>query len=123
MSDMHYLGQMESMTFLHVRCGECKTPVFASVALTNEEGELKACDIATNQMDLEETPAQPELNFSQKQLDPSPAPSPTTIPIEDLTAENLLAAATLPVSYDLVLDTHEYLDQFSGDFESLLGQA
>lgn len=118
-TDIHYLGQMDAMTFLHMRCAECQTPVFASVALTDEQGELKACDIATNQIQPEEPEAQAELGFVTKKIEAEA--EYTQVPIEDLTTEKLMAAATLPVTYDQVLDAHQYLSDFSGDFEAVFG--
>lgn len=120
MTDIHYLGQMDSMTFLHMRCSACQTPVFASIALTNEEGEIRAADIATNEIQLntKEDLAQPDLNFSYKQIQPT---QEVDIPVEDITVDRILTAALTPVSYDDVLDTHNYIDKSEGDFESLFG--
>lgn len=122
MEDVHYLGKMDSMTFLHMRCSQCQTPVFASIALTNEEGEIQAADIATNeiQINTKEELSQPDLNFSHKQLEVSPV-NEVDIPVEDITVDRILQAALTPVSYDDVLDTHNYVESFEGDFENLFG--
>lgn len=122
MTDVHYLGKMDSMTFLHMRCSQCQTPVFASIALTNEEGEIKAADIATNEIQIssKEELSQPDLNFSHKQLPASPV-NEVDIPVEDITVDRILKAALTPVSYDDVLDTHNYVEAFEGDFENLFG--
>lgn len=123
MEDVHYLGQMDSMTFLHMRCAQCQTPVFASIALTNEEGEIKPADIATNEIQInsKEEMSQPDLNFSHKQLDSVASNKEVDIPVEDITVDRILKAALTPVSYDDVLDAHNYVDRFEGDFENTFG--
>ena len=45
LEDIHYLGQMESMTFLHLRCHKCSTPVFASVAVATMDGSIIGTEI------------------------------------------------------------------------------
>ena len=50
LDDIHYLGQMETMTFLHLRCHKCGTPVFASVALASGEGDILASDVVEEQI-------------------------------------------------------------------------
>ena len=50
LDDIHYLGQMETMTFLHLRCHKCATPVFASVALANGDGTILTSDIIGEQI-------------------------------------------------------------------------
>ena len=40
LDDINYLGQMETMTFLHLRCHKCGTPVFASVAVATSDGNI-----------------------------------------------------------------------------------
>jgi len=58
LDDIHYLGQMETMTFLHLRCHKCSTPVFASVAVATGDGtilESEAIDgqvIKTRKLDM-----------------------------------------------------------------------
>lgn len=125
MSDIHYLGQMDDMTFLHMRCESCKTPVFASVALTNDQGDIRPADIASEQIwtnstaSEEATPSQPEMNFTRKQLDNYEAIE-QDITIEEGAVNRVLDAALNPVDYNDVLDLHEYLGEFSGDFETIL---
>jgi len=133
LEDMHYLGQMDAMTFLHMRCTQCQTPVFASVALTNDQGEIKPADIATDSILFNSHEAAPESNlsepvagpeFSRKSLNSEDSPAfeaQAEIPIEDLTVNRLLKATLEPVAYDDVLSTHEYLNTFAGDFESIFG--
>ena len=50
LDDIHYLGHMETMTFLHLRCHKCSTPVFASVALATGDGTILASDIVEEQI-------------------------------------------------------------------------
>lgn len=133
LTDIHYLGQMDSMTFLHMRCSACSTPVFASVALTNDQGEIRPADIATNQIgSFSNTPHDlSQVNdgtqsprFTTKQLDQTPTTSETVdIPVEDISVNRILDAALTPVSYDDVLDTHIYIENFSGDFETAFGES
>ena len=91
LSDIHYLGQMDAMTFLHMRCTACHTPVFASVALTNDQGEIKPADIATNQINSpsisssEEEVSAPRFNTKQLNLeDPVSDTKSVDIPVEDI---------------------------------------
>jgi hypothetical protein len=141
LSDIHYLGQMDSMTFLHMRCGGCSSPVFASVALTNDQGEIKPADIAASQLDLslsdipEESPIESEsAGFARKQLtdqseeksEPllsSVSDSSVDVPIEDISVNRILKAALNPVTYDDVLDTHQYLESATADLEAIFGKA
>lgn len=127
--NIHYLGQMEDMTFLHMRCAGCHTPVFASVALANQQGDiladsLKAEDIAIAANDelppvdsYEQDFAQEDMGFARKQLDPYALEREQTrfeIPVEQkFTAEQILSGLN-PVSYDDVLDIHQYLDRLEG---------
>lgn len=50
LDDIHYLGQMETMTFLHLRCHKCGTPVFASVALATGDGQILESDFVDSQV-------------------------------------------------------------------------
>ena len=50
LDDIHYLGQMETMTFLHLRCHKCGTPVFASVAVAAGDGTILESDFIDNQV-------------------------------------------------------------------------
>ena len=125
-SDIHYLGQMDAITFLHMRCQSCHSPIFASVALTDERGELTASDIATNQINYSDSLStniqQAKPQFSSRQLEMDAAPS-VKIPVEDTSADALMRCAFMPVVHDDVLDAHNYLSTFSGDFSGLLGTA
>lgn len=123
-ADIHYLGQLDSMTFLHMRCGFCHTPVFASVAMANANGDIipsdltiddvATSDISTSQMEDDLM----ELGFERKAM-PETAHEPTHIPVEGISAEAILASLT-PVAYDDVLDMHLFMNDFSGDFDSVL---
>lgn len=122
LEDISYLGQLDSMTFLHMRCAGCKTPVFASIALGNEEGELFSTNISKEDIVLTD----PQLSiedytldngFEYKTLDNDP--EMTEIPLEHLTAEKIMSSLT-PVAYDDVLDMHAYMAGFNGDFERVL---
>jgi hypothetical protein len=122
-ADIHYLGQLDSMTFLHMRCESCHTPVFASVAMANTNGDivpsnLTADDIAVSDM----ANAQMEddlmgLGFERKSVEPDTAS--VQIPIEDVSAETILKSLT-PIAYDDVLDMHQYLTSFDGDFTRVI---
>jgi len=139
LSDIHYLGQMETMTFLHMRCESCHTPVFASVALANQDGEiladsLKAEDIAIAGNDelppvdsYERDIAESDLGFERKQLDFEVDPyavEPTRyeIPIEAAPSAEKIMAGLIPVSYNDVIDAHTFLKEFEGSFD-FLGKA
>lgn len=50
LDDIHYLGQMETMTFLHLRCHKCSTPVFASVAVATSDGAILESNIIDEQV-------------------------------------------------------------------------
>lgn len=50
LDDIHYLGQMETMTFLHLRCHKCGTPVFASVAVATGDGTILTSDVIGEQI-------------------------------------------------------------------------
>jgi hypothetical protein len=50
LDDIHYLGQMETMTFLHLRCHKCGTPVFASVAVAAGDGTILQSDFIDDQV-------------------------------------------------------------------------
>lgn len=136
LTDIHYLGQMDAMTFLHMRCSACSTPVFASVALTNDQGEIRPADIATNQIgSLSNTPhdlsqandGTESPRFTTKQLNQdiqsSAMSNEVDIPVEDISVNRILDAALTPVSYDDVLDIHLYIENFSGDFETAFGES
>jgi len=50
LEDIHYLGQMDNMTFLHLRCHKCNTPVFASIATATPDGTLIQPEIVEEQI-------------------------------------------------------------------------
>jgi hypothetical protein len=136
---IHYLGQMENMTFLHMRCADCHTPVFASVALANQNGELILEDLVTDDIAVTNSPEssltaeemldlyEPEMNdadlgldfgFEQRQLDPLAfEQTPVQIPIEQQVSAEEIMAQLNPVCYDDVLDVHEFFGTFTGDFD------
>ncbi len=126
-SDIHYLGQMDSITFLHMRCPGCHSPIFASVAMTDEQGELRPSDVATNQINYSDSLAtniqKANPGFAQRQLDLDQAASGTKIPVQEVSAEAIMRCAFSPVVHDDVLDTHSYLSAFDGDFETVWGAA
>jgi hypothetical protein len=126
---------MEEMTFLHMRCEECHTPVFASVALANQNGDLMSDQLIADDIVLsgkDELPpvdsyamdfSQDDLGFERKQLDIDPyavdLPSRYEIPVEQaLTAEQIMAGLN-PVSYDDVLDIHQFLATQQGNLDFL----
>lgn len=127
MEDIHYLGQLDSMTFLHMKCGKCNTPVFASVSLDGENGEMAIEDITADDIALTDNPSPidtpMELNdigFEQKELEAIQDVSPMQeISVEDIPAEKLMDSLN-PINYDNVLDMHTFLDGFNGDFEKSL---
>ena len=124
LEDINYLGQLDSMTFLHMRCSHCQTPVFASVALADQEGDIVPTDITAADVSVansaEEATVE-DFGFGHRTLDNTDdMPMGWDIPIEDIPADKLLNSLT-PVAYDDVLDVHEYLKKFEGDFEKLLG--
>jgi len=47
--DIHYLGQLDTMTFLHLRCHKCNIPVFASIAIASPDGMIMSSDLAIPQ--------------------------------------------------------------------------
>jgi len=122
LQDIHYLGQLDAMTFLHMRCGSCHTPVFASVAMANTGGELLPADLTVDDIaasDLgessyQENPA--ELGFEHKALEQDAGL--VEIPVEGVSAEAVFRALN-PVIYDDVLEAHQYLTDFGGDFETV----
>lgn len=122
LEDIHYLGQLDSMTFLHMRCSQCHTPVFASVALANKEGEVIPTDITAEDVAVTDSSLiEPELQgmgFEQRTIEVTPEALNQTVPVEDVPADKLMASLN-PVAYDDVLDTHEYLKKFEGDFEKI----
>ncbi len=123
MDDIHYLGQLDSMTFLHMRCNKCHTPVFASVALTDREGEIIPADITATDVSISDSVGEePEdFGFEQHVMESDPdLCALKEIPVEKISADKLMTSLT-PVAYDDVLDIHEYLRKFEGDFEKLLG--
>ena len=127
-SDVSYLGQLDNMTFLHMTCTECNSPVFASVATNNEDGELFPTDITADDIAITETPRGEEvaydeellnIGFEQRSIDiEEPASEVQEVKIEKIEAEKVLSALEA-VSYNDVLDVHQYLDTFEGDFEKL----
>lgn len=127
LEDIHYLGQLDSMTFLHMKCSKCNTPVFASVSLNDKDGELVMEDITADDIALTDTPSPAEtpaelneIGFEQKELESTMDLTPMQeISIENIPAEKLMTSLT-PVSYDNVLDIHKYLESFDGDFEKTL---
>ncbi len=117
MSDIQYLGKMDEMTFLHMKCADCNTPVFASVALANDQGELKSTDISTSEMLFNSKEEKQDPTPSEVRFTPKEQPM-TNIPVEDISADRVFASLNR-VSHDDVLDTHLYLNDFTGDFEGL----
>lgn len=122
--DIHYLGQLDSMTFLHMRCESCHTPVFASVALANTNGEIIPSDLTVDDIAVSNdlTNAQMEddlmeLGFERKTAEP--VHQSIGVPIEDVSAETILNSLN-PVVHDDVLNMHEYLNNFSGDFDQVI---
>ena len=117
--DIHYLGQLDSMTFLHMRCADCHTPVFASVALANESGEIISTEVTADDVALSDMKSmEPESleGFDYRSLGDA---EPREISVEGIPAEELFSALN-PISYDDVLDTHEYLKEFDGDFSRVI---
>jgi hypothetical protein len=110
-------------------CNECNSPVFASVATSNEDGELFPTDITAEDIVVADTPNAQEqtydeelhnIGFEQRSIDiEQPVSEAQEVPIEHIEAEKLLFALE-PVSYNDVLDVHQYLDAFEGDFETLM---
>lgn len=125
LQDIHYLGQLDSMTFLHMRCNSCHTPVFASVALANTSGEIIPSDLTVDDIavsDLSNSQMEDdlvELGFERRGLETQPQVKQVQVPIEDISAETILHSL-FPVAYDDVLDMHTFLNQFSGDFDNIL---
>jgi len=124
MEDIHYLGQLDDMTFLHMKCSKCQTPVFASVSLGND-GDMAVEDITADDIALTDTPSSSamdpdEFGFKQRDLEPMADVTPMQeISVEDIPAEKLINSLN-PISYDNVLDIHEYLGDFDGNFEQAL---
>jgi len=50
LEDINYLGQMDTMTFLHLKCSKCNTPVFASIATANHDGDLIQPELVEEQI-------------------------------------------------------------------------
>src|SRR4030042_1041921 len=50
LDDIHYLGQLDTMTFLHLRCHKCGTPVFASVAVASPDGTITDPEVIEEQI-------------------------------------------------------------------------
>ena len=67
------------MTFLHLRCHKCSTPVFASVAVADQEGGLLEAEIVDEQI------------IKRRKLSPTDSP------------------LFRPVTHDDVLDIHDAL--------------
>ena len=121
-ADIHYLGQLDSMTFLHMRCSGCHTPVFASVALANDQGdilptEITADDIAVTS-GLDQAADAADAGFEFRSLEATEELAGHEVEVENLPMEQLFASLT-PVSYNDVLDTHQYLKEFDGDFDRI----
>lgn len=123
LQDIHYLGQLDSMTFLHMRCSSCHTPVFASVALANTSGEIIPADLTVDDVALSDVTASQmeddlmDLGFERRGLE-NAVDEPVQVPIENISAETVLNSLN-PVAYDDVLDMHTFLNRFSGDFDSI----
>ncbi|RLC37676.1 hypothetical protein DRH29_01100 [candidate division Kazan bacterium] len=123
MEDIHYLGQLDNMTFLHMKCSKCKTPVFASVSFDGS-GDVALEDITADDIALADTPSPAadldNIGFEQRELEPTVDMAPTQkISVENIPADKLLSSLN-PISYDNVLDVHEYLKKFDGDFDRVL---
>jgi len=129
LEDVSYLGQLDSMTFLHMTCKECNSPVFASVATSSQDGEMFPTDITSEDIAIADTPLGDEavcdeelshIGFEQRSINvEQPVNESPEVSIEHIEAEQVLSALK-PVSYDDVLDAHQYLDVFEGDFEKLM---
>jgi len=50
LEDINYLGQMETMTFLHLKCHKCNTPVFASIATATSDGDILQPELIEEQI-------------------------------------------------------------------------
>jgi hypothetical protein len=59
-----------------------------------------------------------ELGFEHKTM-PEAYDEVTQVPIEHVPAETILNSLT-PVAYDDVLDMHQYLNSFDGDFTKVI---
>lgn len=91
LDDIHYLGQMEAMTFLHLRCHKCATPVFASVAVATGDGNILSGEGIEKQV------------IKTRKLPSSPDP-----------------AICRRISHDDVIDVHTALGQVTDDFNQFL---
>lgn len=50
LEDIHYLGQLDTMTFLHLKCHKCSTPIFASIATASPDGMIIEPEIIEEQI-------------------------------------------------------------------------
>jgi hypothetical protein len=116
LTDIHYLGQMEDITFLHMRCSACNTPVFASVAVNAQTGEGSPVDIVVDDIAIgRDLNAEADLFDSVDGGIEDDIATPINIPVR-----RPLSASLRPVSYDDVLDVHLKLRDIES-LDSLLG--
>jgi len=92
MDDIHYLGQLDTMTFLHLRCHKCATPVFASVAVADNEGMILESEVIGEQV------------IKQRKLSPSAS----------------MGRLFSKITHDDVLDVHDALHRSGGDLSKFL---
>lgn len=59
LEDIHYLGQLDTMSFLHLRCQKCNVPVFASIAIASPDGMI----IGTSEIE--------DMGIKQRKLTPA----------------------------------------------------
>ncbi|HCR42320.1 TPA: hypothetical protein DIV45_03120 [Patescibacteria group bacterium] len=93
LDDIHYLGQMEAMTFLHLRCHKCSTPVFASVAVATGDGHILSGDGIEKQV----------IKTRKLQSDPD-------------------KSLCRRINHDDVIDIHMALDQATDNFDRFLSR-
>ncbi|MBU1092456.1 hypothetical protein KJ836_02185 [Patescibacteria group bacterium] len=90
--DIHYLGQMETMTFLHLRCHKCSTPVFASVAIATSDGNILSGEGVERQV----------------------------IKTRKLLSDQEGTSICRKINHDDVIDMHNVLDRVADDFDQFL---
>jgi len=93
LEDINYLGQMDTMTFLHLKCPKCNTPVFASVATADDNGDILQPELMEEQI------------IKRRKLETD--------------ADNQLMRK---VSHDDVLSVHEALFQSEGNLSKFLNK-
>lgn len=93
LEDIHYLGQLDTMTFLHLRCNKCNTPVFASIAMASPDGMIIEPEIIEEQI------------IKKRKLNTDQNPR-----------------IFKRITHDDVLDVHDALFKSSGDFQKFLAK-